>query len=107
MEVSHIPNLSRYRDLLSIRQANPPISRQDRWRPEDPNQKDVWHLDGHLPGYGKVTIGWDFDAPDGIIDVLKLAAAALFLGEHPRYDHRSANIFAQSVKYLAAFMVAH
>lgn len=98
---------SRYADLAAIREANPPISQRDRWRPTDPDQPDVWHLDGIVPGYGNMTIGWDFDAPPDMIDTFKLVAATLFTGDDARYAHRTANTFRPSIKYLAAFMLAN
>ena len=98
---------SRYADLAAIRKANPRISQRDRWRPTDPDQPDVWHLDGIVPGYGNMTIGWDFDAPPDMIDTFKLVAAILFTGNDPRYAHRTANTFRPSIKYLAAFMLAN
>ena len=92
----------RYDCLADIVSADPHISQVDRW------SSDLWHLDGHLAGYGRVTINWRFDAPHGVIDVLKLVAVDLFIGvgREPPYSHRTANLFAQAVKYLGGFMVS-
>ena len=92
-------DLGSYETLAAIGRADPMVSQLDSW------SETVWHLDGHLPGYSAATINWEFDAPEGLIDVLKLVAVDLFHGEHPRYAHRTSRTFGRGIKYLAAFML--
>lgn len=101
--IKELLDLATAGSLEAIVDEDPFVSTGSRW------SRGVWKLPGYAPGRRPSKIYWRMDGvPPGIVNELKLAAAALFLpcgDRQPVLKHTNARAFTLAARDLARFMV--